>query len=82
MGVDGWLDQVRLKITQSPTGVAVEVGTELGNIYLSFKNRYHQGFMSSIFFIVQQRQEENITPKISEKMVNKFNDNESKDITN
>ena len=27
----GWLDQLRLKLTQSPTGVGVEVGTELGN---------------------------------------------------
>ena len=28
----GWLDQLRLKLTQSPTGVGVEVGTELGNM--------------------------------------------------
>ena len=27
----GWLDQLRLKLTQSPTGVGVKVGTELGN---------------------------------------------------
>ena len=26
-GGDGWLDQLRLKLTQSPTGVGVEVGT-------------------------------------------------------
>ena len=26
----GWLDQVGLKLTQSPTKVGVEVGTELG----------------------------------------------------
>ena len=31
VGVGGWLDQVRLKLTQSPTKVGVEVGTELGN---------------------------------------------------
>ena len=31
-GGGGWLDQVRLKLTQSPTKVGVEVGTELGNI--------------------------------------------------
>ena len=30
VGVGGWLDQLRLKLTQSPTGVGVEVGTELG----------------------------------------------------
>ena len=30
--VGGWLDQLRLKLTQSPTGIGVEVGTELGNI--------------------------------------------------
>ena len=30
--VGGWLDQLRLKLTQSPTGVGVEVGTELGNM--------------------------------------------------
>ena len=30
-GGGGWLDQVRLKLTQSPTKVGVEVGTELGN---------------------------------------------------
>ena len=29
--VGAWLDQVRLKLTQSPTKVGVEVGTELGN---------------------------------------------------
>ena len=28
----GWLDQVRLKLTQSPPKVGVEVGTELGNV--------------------------------------------------
>ena len=28
--VAGWLDQLRLKLTQSPTGVGVKVGTELG----------------------------------------------------
>ena len=28
------MDQLRLKLTQSPTGVGVEVGTELGNINL------------------------------------------------
>ena len=27
----GWLEQVGLKLTQSPTMVGVEVGTELGN---------------------------------------------------
>ena len=31
-GGGGWLDQVRLKLTQSPTKVGVEVGTELGNL--------------------------------------------------
>ena len=31
VGGGGWLDQVELKLTQSPTGVGVEVGTELGN---------------------------------------------------
>ena len=30
-GGGGWLDQLRLKLTQSPTGVGVKVGTELGN---------------------------------------------------
>ena len=30
--VGGWLDQLGLKLTQSPTGVGVGVGTELGNI--------------------------------------------------
>ena len=34
MGVGGWLDQVRLKLTQSPTKVGVEVGTELGNYHV------------------------------------------------
>ena len=29
-GGGGWLDQLRLKLTQSPTGVGVKVGTELG----------------------------------------------------
>ena len=28
--VGGWLDQLGLKLTQSPTGVWVGVGTELG----------------------------------------------------
>ena len=30
----GWVgvDQLRLKLTQSPTGVGVKVGTELGNM--------------------------------------------------
>ena len=32
MGGGGWVDQVGLKLTQSPTGVGVGVGTELGNI--------------------------------------------------
>ena len=32
-GGGGWLDQVGLKLTQSPTGVGVGVGTELGNIW-------------------------------------------------
>ena len=32
MGGGGWLDQVGLKLTQSPTGVGVGVGTELGNM--------------------------------------------------
>ena len=27
----GWLDQMGLKLTQSPTGVWVAVGTKLGN---------------------------------------------------
>ena len=27
----GWLDQMGLKLTQSPTGVGVAVGTKLGN---------------------------------------------------
>ena len=27
----GWLDQLGIKLTQSPTEVGVEVGTELGN---------------------------------------------------
>ena len=31
VGGGGWVDQVGLKLTQSPTGVGVEVGTELGN---------------------------------------------------
>ena len=31
VGVGGWLDQVGLKLSQSPTGVGVGVGTELGN---------------------------------------------------
>ena len=30
VGVGGWVDQLRLKLTQSPTRVGVEVGTELG----------------------------------------------------
>ena len=30
-GGGGWLDQVGIKLTQSPTGVGVGVGTELGN---------------------------------------------------
>ena len=30
--VGGWLDQLRLKLTQSQTGDGVEVGTELGNM--------------------------------------------------
>ena len=30
MGGGGWVDQVGLKLTQSPTGVGVGVGTELG----------------------------------------------------
>ena len=30
VGVDGWVDQLRVKLTQSPTRVGVEVGTELG----------------------------------------------------
>ena len=31
-GGGGWLDQVGLKLTQSPTKAGVEVGTELGNM--------------------------------------------------
>ena len=31
MGGVGFVDQLRIKITQSPTGVGVDVGTELGN---------------------------------------------------
>ena len=31
VGGGGWVDQVGLKLTQSPTGVGVGVGTELGN---------------------------------------------------
>ena len=38
----GWLDQLRLKLTQSPTGVGVEVGTELGSMIFS---RYTFGFI-------------------------------------
>ena len=30
----GWLEQVGLKLTQSPAKAGVEVGTELGNIFL------------------------------------------------
>ena len=30
-GGGGWLEQVGLKLTQSPTKAEVEVGTELGN---------------------------------------------------
>ena len=29
-GGGGWLDQLRLKLTQSPTRVGVKVGTEFG----------------------------------------------------
>ena len=32
MGGGGWLDQVELKLTQSPAEAGVEVGTELGII--------------------------------------------------
>ena len=32
LGGGGWLEQVRLKLTQSPAKAGVEVGTELGNI--------------------------------------------------
>ena len=31
VGLGGWLNQLRLKLTQSPTEVGVKVGTELGN---------------------------------------------------
>ena len=30
MGGGGWLDQVGLKVTQSPAKAGVEIGTELG----------------------------------------------------
>ena len=33
VGGGGWVDQVGLKLTQSPTGVGVGVGTELGKNY-------------------------------------------------
>ena len=33
----GWVDQVGLKLTQSPTGVGVGVGTELGNMQPALK---------------------------------------------
>ena len=47
----GWLDQLRLKLTQSPTGVGVEVGTELGNFLEISQNfvRKSLNFYSKLF---------------------------------
>ena len=33
VGVDGWLDQLKIKLTSVPAGLKLELGTELGNKY-------------------------------------------------
>ena len=41
MGGGGWVDQLGLKLTQSPTGVGVGVGTELGNRVLGKFSKFY-----------------------------------------
>ena len=51
MGGGGWLDQVGLKLTQSPAKAGVEVGTELGNTLEKklFNQRFGKRGNNSIF---------------------------------